>query len=133
MPPIMRESGPNTKGQARRPIPPSILAAAPDAEARRQVRGELCRRLDVLEAGLGQRDGIAARLEAQHILALAAEQRLTSAARLAEGLAAVLRAGGRGAAIQPWIDRLRDAIGCEAEGAAAGDAWMASVMVRLAC
>ena len=52
--------------------------------------------------------------------------------RLAEGLIVALDQGGRGAAIGPWIERLRDAIDSDAIDEQAGTSWLASVWVRLA-
>ncbi len=63
---------------------------------------------------------------------LAGEYGMGSVQRLAEGLSVALGAGGRGAAIGPWIERLRDSIGCEAVDDQAGTSWLASVLVRLA-
>lgn len=96
------------------------------------VRVNLADRLDALEAGLAARGPIGASAEATSIAGIAAEYGLLPVQRLAERLAVALGTGGRGAAIGPWIERLRDSIGCEAIDEQAGTSWLASVMVRLA-
>lgn len=96
------------------------------------VRTDLCRRLDRLEAALAARGPIGLAGQAADIGAIAADHGFSPAVRLAEGLAVALDAGGRGAAVGPWIERLRDAIGCEADMAGSETSWLASVMVRLA-
>ncbi len=101
-------------------------------EGMKLVRGELCARLDRLESGMVARGSIGAAALASEIAAIAGEYGLMPVQRLAEGLGVALGAGGRGAAIGPWIERLRDAIGCEAVDEQAGTSWLASVMVRLA-
>lgn len=101
-------------------------------DAMRMVRTDLCRRLDALERGVAGRGMIGAEAEAAAIGAIAGDYGLLPVARLAEGLGVALGAGGRGAAIGPWIERLRDAIDCEAIDAGSSDTWLASVMVRLA-
>ena len=101
-------------------------------DAMRLVRGDLCRRLDALDAGLARRGPIGLSAEAHAIAAIAAEYGLVPALRLADGLAVALASGGRGSAVQPWIERLRDAIDCHAAEPAASDTWLAAVMVRFA-
>jgi len=96
------------------------------------VRAELRARLDTLEAGLAARGPIGASAGAGGIAMLAGDYGLLPVQRLAEGLAVALGSGGRGAAIGPWLERLRDAIGCDAVDDEAGARWLASVMVRLA-
>jgi hypothetical protein len=101
-------------------------------EGLKLVRADLCARLDALEASLSARGTIGAATDAGAIAALASDYGLLPVQRLAEGLAVALGAGGRGAAIGPWIERLRDSIGCEAVDEQAETSWLASVMVRLA-
>lgn len=96
------------------------------------VRANLAERLDALEAGLAVRGPIGTCAEAGAIADIAAEYGLLPVQRLAEGLAVALDTGGRGAAIGPWIEKLRDSIGCEMVDEQAGSCWLASVMVRLA-
>jgi hypothetical protein len=57
---------------------------------------------------------------------------LEPASRLAGGLADALARNGRAAMIQPYIDGMHDAIGCDPADRNAGDALLASVSVRLA-
>ncbi|WBO23111.1 hypothetical protein [Sphingomonas abietis] len=96
------------------------------------VRADLCGRLDALEQSLARRGSIGASGQAAAMAGLAADFGLAPVQRLAEGLAVALDSGGRGAAIGPWIERLRDAIGCESVDDVAGTSWLASVWVRLA-
>lgn len=53
------------------------------------------------------------------------------ASRLAGGLADALARDGRAAMIRPYLDGLREAIGCDPADREAGDAILASVSVRL--
>ena len=52
--------------------------------------------------------------------------------RLAGGLADALARDGRAAMIRPYLDGMREAIGCDPADSLAGDAILASVSVRLA-
>lgn len=101
-------------------------------EGMKLVRAGLCGRLDALEESLGTRGVVGAAAQAGALASEAAEYGLVPVQRLAEGLAVALGAGGRGAAIGPWIERLRDSIQCDAVDETAGTSWLASVMVRLA-
>ncbi len=96
------------------------------------VRANLCDRLDALEQALAARGTLGAAAHADAIASLAGDYGLNPVQRLAEGLSVALGAGGRGAAVGPWIERLRDSIGCEAVDEQAGVSWLASVLVRLA-
>jgi len=96
------------------------------------VRANLCDRLDALEQALTARGSFGAVAHADAIAALASEYGLNPVQRLAEGLSVALGSGGRGAAVGPWIERLRDSVGCEAVDEQAGTSWLASVLVRLA-
>jgi hypothetical protein len=101
-------------------------------EGMKLVRADLCARLDALEASLAKRGSIGAMGHAMVIAGVAADFGLAPVQRLAEGLGVALDAGGRGAAIGPWIERLRDSISCEVIDDQAGTSWLASVWVRLA-
>lgn len=96
------------------------------------VRANLCDRLDALERALAARGAFGVAAHADAIAALASEYGMGPVQRLAEGLSVALGDGGRGAAIGPWVERLRDSIGCEAVDDQAGTSWLASVFVRLA-
>jgi len=96
------------------------------------VRANLCDRLDALEKALAARGSLGVGAHADAIAAVAGDYGMGSVQRLAEGLSVALGAGGRGAAVGPWIERLRDSIGCEAVDDQAGTSWLASVLVRLA-
>lgn len=101
-------------------------------EGMKLVRADLGHRLDALEAGLARRGPIGIAGQAAAIAALATDYGLMPVQRLAEGLVVALDAGGRGAAIGPWIERLRDAIDSDAVDEQANTSWLASVWVRLA-
>ncbi|HEY0270778.1 MAG TPA: hypothetical protein VGC10_07300 [Sphingomonas sp.] len=96
------------------------------------VRADLVTRLDRLETALSARGPLVGRDDVAGIVAIAAEHDLTCVRRLAEGLGVALARGGRGAAIGPWIERLRDALACDARDEQSADTWLAAVMVRLA-
>ena len=101
-------------------------------EGMKLVRAGLGARLDALEASLTKRGPIGAVGQAAAIAAVAVDFGLLPVQRLAEGLIVALDQGGRGAAIGPWIERLRDAIDSDAVDEQAGTSWLASVWVRLA-
>ena len=96
------------------------------------VRANLCDLADALERALAARGSLGVSAYADTIAAMAGEYGLHPVQRLAEGLSVALGQGGRGAAVGPWIERLRDAIGCEAVDEQSNVSWLASVMVRLA-
>jgi len=96
------------------------------------VRADLCGRLDALEMALAARGALGVDAHADAMAVLAGDYGMSSVQRLAEGLSVALGAGGRGAAVGPWIERLRDSIGCEAIDEQAGTSWLASVLIRLA-
>lgn len=100
-----------------------------DRDAMMVVRAELSRRLDHLR----RLSGRAARCEfdsrVEGIRALAAGYGLGPVARVAEALQASGERPGSGAA--PYLERLRDAIGCERADDHAVQAILASISVRL--
>jgi hypothetical protein len=96
------------------------------------VRAELFTRIDRLERQLAARGPLVGREEVAGIVGMAAEYDLVPVRRLAEGLGVALASGGRGAAIGPWVERLRDALSCDARDEKSAETWLASVLVRLA-
>lgn len=97
------------------------------------VRADLFDRLDALEARLAKRGIVGGAEQASAIAMIAADYGLRPVQRLAEGLAVALGAGGRGAAIGPWMEQLRAAIDCRSQDdESAGTSWLASVLTRLA-
>jgi hypothetical protein len=96
------------------------------------VRAALCDRLDGLQRfarPLCARDFAAS---VASIRTLAAAYGLLPVVRLAEALErAVAEAGEQGCPTALYLDRLRDAIGCERSDEAASQAMIASVSVRL--
>jgi hypothetical protein len=102
------------------------------SEGMKLVRADLCRRLDVVEARLKAHGPVGLSRMAAEIASIAGQHGLKPAQRLAEALAVALAQGGRGAAIVPWTEQLREACRCEVMDEAAGSTWLASVMSRLA-
>jgi hypothetical protein len=95
------------------------------------VRAELCDRLDSLQRLAGK---VAVRDLLQRIGAIrtmAAAYGLIPVVCIAEALERAIQAEPRGCPAALYLDRLRDAIGCERIDAAAGEALLASVSVRL--
>jgi hypothetical protein len=95
------------------------------------VRADLCDRLDSLQQVVGQ---IAVRDLVQRIGAIrvmAAAYGLTPVACLAEALERAIAAEPRCCPAGLYFDRLRDAIGCDRLDAAASQALLASVSIRL--
>jgi hypothetical protein len=95
------------------------------------VRADLCDRLDRLQLTaerMNVRDmvqGIGA------IRTMAAAYGLAPVVILAEALERAIRAEPRGCPAALYFDRLRDAVGCRRLDAAAAEAMLASVSVRL--
>ena len=95
------------------------------------VRAELCDRLDSLQraaARMSVRDfaqGLAA------IRTMAAAYGLVPVVRLADALDRAIRAQPRGCPAGIYFDRMRDAIGCDRQDEAAGEAMLASISIRL--
>ena len=95
------------------------------------VRAELCDRLDSLQqaaARLSVRD-FSQRLAT--IRTMAAAYGLIPVVCLADALDRAVRAEPRGCPAGLYFDRLRDAIGCEAEDEQASEALLASISIRL--
>lgn len=98
------------------------------------VKAELCDRLDALQQAAGR---IAVRDLAQRLGALktmAAAYGLIPVVCIAEALERAIAAEPRGCPAGLYFDRLRDAIGCDAEGeheGAASEALLASISIRL--
>ncbi len=95
------------------------------------VRAELCDRLDLLQKTAG---GLQVRELVQAITsirALAAAYGMTPVVCLADALERAIRQQPRGCPAGLYFDRLRDAIGCQRSDEAAGEAYVASVSVRL--
>jgi hypothetical protein len=96
------------------------------------VRAELCERLDGLQRfsrpiSAGDLAGSIA-----SIRQLAAAYGLVPVVRLAEALErAVQETGERSCPMALYLDRLRDAIGCERSDEGASEAMIASVSIRL--
>jgi hypothetical protein len=94
------------------------------------VRAELCDRLDSLQraaAGMAVRD-FSQRLAA--IRTMAAAYGLIPVVCLADALDRAIRAEPRFCPAGLYFDRLRDAIGCDAEDEQASEALLASISIR---
>lgn len=95
------------------------------------VRAELCDRLESLQRA-GERMAVrdfCSRLGS--IRTMAAAYGLLPVVCLADALERAVMAQPRGCPAGLYFDRLRDAIGCERQDSAAGEAMLASVSVRL--
>jgi hypothetical protein len=102
------------------------------ADGMKLVRGDLAERLDALEGRLARRGPHGAAEAVAAIARIAGDHDLRPVQRLAEGLTVALGEGGRGAAIGPWLEQLREAIGCAATDEASGSARLAAILTRLA-
>ncbi|WP_380873791.1 hypothetical protein ACFB49_43830 [Sphingomonas sp. DBB INV C78] len=95
------------------------------------IRDELCARLAQLDRdfrllSIGE---LCRRVEA--IRQVARDHQLEPVSRLAAGLGDTLARGGRGASVRPYLDGLRDAIGCEHQDEATARAYLAQINLRL--
>jgi len=101
-------------------------------EAMMQVRGGLCDRIDRIaqelpHLSLGQLcNGV------DDIRRTAIDYGLDPLAQLARGLESALAESGRGTMVLPWLDTMRDAVGCERLDADASSAYLAAINVRMA-
>ena len=95
------------------------------------VRAELSERLDSLQramAGASVRD-FPQRIAA--IRAMASAYGMIPVVCLCDALERAVRAQPRGCPAGLYFDRLRDAIGCQAQSESAGEALLASISIRL--
>ena len=102
-----------------------------EADGMLLVRAELCDRLESLQraaAGMQVREMVQ-RIGA--IRTMAAAYGLSPVVSLAEALEPAVRAQPRGCPAGLYLERLRDAIGCERLDDAASQSLIASVSVRL--
>lgn len=95
------------------------------------VRGELCARIDQLDRdfrllSIGE---LGRRVDA--IRRLARVNGLEPTSRLAGGLGDALAREGRGAMVRPYLEGMREAVGCDPADRGASEAILASVSVRL--
>ena len=103
-----------------------------DHDAMMVIRAELCERLESLQRYARPLTIVDFAGSLVSIRQLAAAYGLIPVVRLAEALErAVAEAGEGGCPTALYLDRLRDAIGCERRDEQAGEAMLASVSVRL--
>lgn len=106
-----------------------------EQDAMMLVRADLCERLDLLRTLAGRASARDFTESVESIRRLAAAYGMAPVVALAEALErAVGERGARGHRDCPtalYLSRLQDAIGCERLDAAAGEAMLASVSVRL--
>ena len=102
-----------------------------DLDGMMVVRADLCDRLDTLQKA-------AARLTVREFMSqigairtLALAYGLLPVAAVADALARAIAAEPRGCPAGLYFDRLRDAIGCQAQGEEASEALLASISLRL--
>ena len=102
-----------------------------DRESLALIRARLCDTLDHIERDLPR---LSVGDLVHRIHALRAEARpygLGPLDRLAGSCADAMAEAGRGAMVRAYLGSMREAIGCERCDAAAGDAFLATVAVRL--
>lgn len=92
------------------------------------LRAELCRRIEAVERMLS-RHPLA---ELAMLTSLARAHGLRPLERLAAGLSLAVARREPATVRAAWLERMRDAAGCEETGEDAADACVAAVMVRLA-
>jgi hypothetical protein len=105
-----------------------------DHDAMMLVRAELCERLDSLQRFSRPLSAADFAGSIVSIRQLAAAYGLIPVVRLAEALERAVREAGETAGACPtglYLDRLRDAIGCERIDEGASEAIIASVSIRL--
>lgn len=95
------------------------------------VRAELCDRLDSLQRATMRMNVRDFAKDIAAIRTMAAAYGLIPVVCLAEALERAVRAQPRGCPAGLYFDRLRDAIGCTQQDAAAGEAMLASISIRL--
>ena len=95
------------------------------------VRADLCDRLDALQKAMKRLNVRELMQQLGTIRTLALAYGLLPVAAVADALARAIAAEPRGCPAALYLDRLRDAIGCERLDEAAEQAMLASVSVRL--
>ena len=101
------------------------------AETMLTVRSGLCDRIDHLahdapHLSMGQ---LCTGIDAIRRTAL--DYGLDPVVQLARGLESALADAGGTGVVLPWLDTMRDAVGCERLDAEASSAWLASINLRL--
>jgi hypothetical protein len=95
------------------------------------ARGALCERIDRLERELPRLSVRALCARIDELRSMAAGHRLMPAETIAARLSTLV-AEDRRALVRPYLGVLREAVGCERSDAAAGEAFLAAVGIRLA-
>jgi len=95
------------------------------------VRADLCERLDALQTAARRHSVRELMQQLGTIRTLALAYGLAPVAAVADALGRAIAAEPRGCPAGLYFDRLRDAIGCERLDAAAEQAMLASVSIRL--
>ena len=95
------------------------------------VRADLCERLDALQKAMKRLTVRELMQQLGTIRTLALAYGLVPVAAVADALSRAIAAEPRGCPAALYFDRLRDAIGCERLDAAAEQAMLASVSIRL--
>ena len=102
-----------------------------DQDGMRLVRADLCERLDMLQRTIQRLPVRELMQQLGTIRTLALAYGLLPVAAVADALARAIAAEPRGCPAGLYLDRLRDAIGCDRLDAAAEQALLASVSIRL--
>lgn len=103
----------------------------PEADGMMLVRAELCERLLSLQAAARRLSGREFNESVEGIKRLAAAYGLTPVVRVADALERAVAEDRSACPRALYLDRLRDAIGCERLEESAAEAILASVSIRL--
>ena len=95
------------------------------------VRADLCDRLDALQKAAQRLTVRELMQQLGTIRTLALAYGLFPVAAVADALSRAIAAEPRGCPAGLYFDRLRDAIGCQAQDEEAGEALLASISIRL--
>lgn len=95
------------------------------------IRSRLCDRIDGIAADLPglSLDQLCANID--EIRRTARDYGLDPLVQLARGLETALADSGRSAMVLPWLDTMRDAVGCERLDPEASAAYLAAINVRM--
>lgn len=109
-----------------------MASARPDRVDPEAIRRDLCAAVDELERDFRQLSigELCGRVYRVRHTARAGD--MVPVGRLAGALGDALAQGGRGAAIRPYLDAMREALGCDVQDEATARAFLAAVSVRLA-
>ena len=102
-----------------------------DGDGMMVVRAELCDRLDALQRAMSRATVRDLSQRIAPIRAMASAYGMIPVVCLCDAFDRAVRAHPRGCPAGLYFDRLRDAVGCQAEAEAASEALLASISIRL--